>query len=187
MKLKPKQKKLAALLVVSLLLGYLMTHVSSVGIIGGGPTGVWQKVIAQAEPAFEVMMPGVPRHTINQVSLASFGETLPTTSIISEDRRGQEYVLNIIALSEPMKSLSSETIFKEAIKLLTAAENTILLSFNVDQDQADFQIVRSDQGPSMQGRIILKDSYLFLQSVSYTEGHFLATDYQKFIQSLALQ
>lgn len=185
MKFKTKQKKLALLIVLSLFLGYLTTRPSSLST-PENRADLWRKVIGQGNPLFELLMPGTPQHTIRQVAFGDPAEVLPTASILSEDLMGHEYIFNITALSEPLQRLGNEAIFKELIKLLTTPENTLLLSFNMASDRADFQIDRKDQGVALQGHIRIKDRYLFLQSLSY-KGEFPVKSYTKFIESLQLK
>lgn len=180
MEIKKKQKVLAILIGVSLVIGGVMTAGSKVSF---KKTTEWHKVTFQKDPAFSFYMPNVTRHTVSEMPFDK--QKLKTASIVSNEG-GREYVVNITAFSTDLQDLNSQEIFSFALKLLTSKENSVLVYYKTSYEIADFKIAMKDGGETKRGRMSLKNGFLFLQMVTYSENDFSEDNYGKFIESLKL-
>lgn len=180
MEIPKKQKVLMILIVISLIIGGVMTAGSKAN---SKETKEWHKVIFQKDPAFSFYVPNVPRHTVAEMPFDK--QKLKTASVIS-DEEGREYVVNITVLPTDLQNLDNKKIFKSVLDLLMPNEDSVLTYYEISQEIADFKIAMKNGGEIKQGKMTIKNGYLFLQMVTYLENNFSEDAYDKFIESLQL-
>ncbi len=167
----------------SLIGGYLMmtTFSSSASRISGE---VWNTVISEKSPAFRVEMPGTPRHVVSKISITTPQTiTLPTATISGDDAQGNTYVLNLISLPPGFQHFSKEVLLRIPLNPLLSTPDSVLVSFEIAEDSAHFEISKTDGGKSFRGLVQIKDNFLVLQAITYA-GSFPEKMAEKFFHSL---
>ena len=166
---------------ISLVSGYLMARPLTVSDTGA-PAQAWQDMVIESEPGFHASMPGIPRHTINTVTVPSWGLSTQTASFVSEDMEGRSYVINVTAIPQAFQQRPQEALFRAMIDLLITSESDIPVSFAMRDKSAEFKIVREGGGSFVEGRMSERNGIIILQMISYT-GNLPEANYQHFIQS----
>ncbi len=178
-----KRKTLWVLIGISLVGGYLMMTTFSPSVRGTSGE-VWSAVVSEKNPPFRLEMPGVPRHTIDQVSITvPQPATLSTATLSVDDHEGNTYLLNLISLPPTFQSLPKETLFRIPFNPLLSNHDSILVSFEMSEDSAYFEVGKTDGGQSLRGIVSPKDNFLILQAVTYA-GLFPEKMAEKFFHSL---
>ncbi len=186
MRFTPERLRLSLLVIVSLVVGFVVTRIEFRTTSPVAPVS-WTTIAFQ-NPSIRVQFPAPPRHLIEQVALPGIAAPTPQGIFLTQDGKGVSYTLAVITYPGEVPPLEQDVFLKSEITRLIPGASLISFdpvtsSYPQGTLSRDFVMRNNAEGTYVQGRIVRDNTTLYTLAVIYPNGYFPKKDYDYFIKS----
>ncbi len=178
----PLQRRALVLIGLSLFFGFFLSRRD-----GGEAQSeqLWREVVAEANPAFRIAMPGTPEHQVHDVAFPWLGMTVRHGMVLGSDARGQRYLLAVASYPKGgFLPAGREELFNEQLQALFPDATDISVTRIPTADGMDFSVERFDGGPFSRGTLIVDgETTMYVLLSSAAPDVFSESAYRRFVDS----